>query len=452
MKLFISLFLGLMLLAFSSPLLAQSLNLGLSYQAVVRDTDGSPSADAPANVRFALHQGSATGTVLYDESQSLMTNQFGLVNTVIGSGTPSVGNWAQVDWSEGPYFLEVFLNGASVGSQQLESVPYAKMATEMDLAHLKDVTATPPQNGEVLKWNGSEWAPATDLSGSGGGSYSAGSGISISGSTISNTAPDQTVSINGSGATSVSGSYPNFTISSTDQVNDADSDPLNERQSLSLNGSTLSLSLGGGSVNLPDNSVWNEVNNEAHYIGNVGIGVTDPGFDFHLVGNSGNLLHIEHTASGSSFDLIEMQVDTSFTGQFLELQQGTQRVVQVHADGSAEFKNVTVDEELPSSLGPDKGKVYADGLPIAYGHVSSNGTILTDYGVHTVSRVSNGVYNVTCTKSWIGQPVILVTSYATTPQVEVATVDPSFGGNNQFRVNISPGDSNFFFLVYGERQ
>ncbi len=47
-------------------------------------------------------------------------------------------------------------------------------------------------------------------------SFSAGSGISISGTTISNSAPDQTVTLTGSGATSVSGTYPNFTISSTD--------------------------------------------------------------------------------------------------------------------------------------------------------------------------------------------------------------------------------------------
>ena len=52
----------------------------------------------------------------------------------------------------------------------------------------------------------------------------AGTGISISGSpitssgtlTITNTAPDQTVTLTGGGATSISGTYPNFTISSTD--------------------------------------------------------------------------------------------------------------------------------------------------------------------------------------------------------------------------------------------
>src|SRR5207245_1250852 len=51
---------------------------------------------------------------------------------------------------------------------------------------------------------------------SGGTQYSAGSGINITGTTISNTAPDQTVTIAGGGATTVTGTYPNFNVSSTD--------------------------------------------------------------------------------------------------------------------------------------------------------------------------------------------------------------------------------------------
>jgi hypothetical protein len=51
-------------------------------------------------------------------------------------------------------------------------------------------------------------------------SISAGTGISISGTyptfSVTNTAPDQVVSLTGAGATTISGSYPNFTISSTD--------------------------------------------------------------------------------------------------------------------------------------------------------------------------------------------------------------------------------------------
>lgn len=42
-----------------------------------------------------------------------------------------------------------------------------------------------------------------------------GTGISISGTTITNSAPDQTVSITGSGIVSVSGTYPNFEVAAS---------------------------------------------------------------------------------------------------------------------------------------------------------------------------------------------------------------------------------------------
>lgn len=45
--------------------------------------------------------------------------------------------------------------------------------------------------------------------------YTAGNGISISSGTIINTAPNQTVNITGAGGTSVTGTYPNFTINTS---------------------------------------------------------------------------------------------------------------------------------------------------------------------------------------------------------------------------------------------
>ena len=71
----------------------------------------------------------------------------------------------------------------------------------------------------------------------------AGTGISISGATITNSAPDQTVSLTGSGATSVSGTYPNFTISSTD-TNTNTNYFLN---GISKSGNTLTFSVSGTS-------------------------------------------------------------------------------------------------------------------------------------------------------------------------------------------------------------
>ena len=48
-----------------------------------------------------------------------------------------------------------------------------------------------------------------------GTTYTAGSGLSLTGTEFANTAPDQTVALTGAGATSISGTYPNFTITST---------------------------------------------------------------------------------------------------------------------------------------------------------------------------------------------------------------------------------------------
>ena len=52
--------------------------------------------------------------------------------------------------------------------------------------------------------------------------YTAGSGLSLTGTEFANTAPDQTVALTGAGATSISGTYPNFTITSTDTNTDTD--------------------------------------------------------------------------------------------------------------------------------------------------------------------------------------------------------------------------------------
>lgn len=96
---------------------------------------------------------------------------------------------------------------------------------------------------------------------------SAGANVSVSGNgtnatpyIIANTAPDQVVSLSGGGIVSVSGTYPNFTVSATE----ADGSTSNEIQTLSIAGNVLSLSNGGGSVNLPSSSTTNVLGSAAN--------------------------------------------------------------------------------------------------------------------------------------------------------------------------------------------
>lgn len=84
---------------------------------------------------------------------------------------------------------------------------------ELDEIHDVKITGTPTAGSLIIRnATDSLWENAR---------LTAGTGISITnadaGITITNSAPDQTVALTGSGTTSVSGTYPNFTISSADQ-------------------------------------------------------------------------------------------------------------------------------------------------------------------------------------------------------------------------------------------
>ncbi len=118
-------------LCLSAGLFAQSPEK-MNYQAVVRNAQGNPVANAtPVSVKFTLHDLTATGTPVFTETQNTTANEFGLINLQIGSGT---GNLAAVNWGSGPKFLQVQVDVnntgtyTDMGTSQLISVPYALYA------------------------------------------------------------------------------------------------------------------------------------------------------------------------------------------------------------------------------------------------------------------------------------------------------------------------------------
>ncbi|MBW6534205.1 MAG: tail fiber domain-containing protein [Mariniphaga sp.] len=192
---------------------------GFSYQAVVRNNSGEIVAGKTVKFKFSILQNSATGTAVYVETQSKETNEFGLANLVVGSGTKVSGNFNPAAWGSNSHYLKVELdpnNGnafSPLGTMQLMAVPYAfhaKTAEEVsdnsvtsakivngtiaatDLASNSVTAAKIATNavteakiaagavtgakiaqagattGQALKWNGTTWAPAADETGSGG--------------------------------------------------------------------------------------------------------------------------------------------------------------------------------------------------------------------------------------------------------------------------------------------
>ncbi len=148
----------LILLLLFMPLLSQA-QQGFNYQAAARDGGGSLLRDAALTVGFLVHKGTAAGPVVYEETHNATTNSFGIFNLVIGEGNAVSGTFAGIQWAGDAHFLEVRINGNILGTEELVAVPYAKVATSMDLADLGDVSDAAPANGEVLQWNGSLWEP-----------------------------------------------------------------------------------------------------------------------------------------------------------------------------------------------------------------------------------------------------------------------------------------------------
>lgn len=127
---------GMLLVAFATAQAPQSLN----YQAVARNAAGLPLINSSVAVRISIHDGSATGTVVYSERDAATTNGFGLFSCAIGTGNVISGTFAGIDWATGTKFMQVELDptgGSSytdMGTTQLLSVPYALHAKTANVA------------------------------------------------------------------------------------------------------------------------------------------------------------------------------------------------------------------------------------------------------------------------------------------------------------------------------
>ncbi|WP_417609544.1 hypothetical protein [Owenweeksia hongkongensis] len=317
------------------------------YQTVVRDNAGQPIANQNVSFKINIHEGSSGGTVVYSETHTLSTNDFGLVNLQVGGGTVVSGTMAAIDWGADEFHLETELDAAggasyvSMGTTQLLSVPYA--------------------------------------------------------------------------------------LSSGDKV-------------------------------------WDKNGTSAIYDGGkVGIGINTPSNFVEVTGaNSAVLMSIEKTDAAGGNDVLEIRTQTGAPNNaaFIEMQRGSTVEARVNADGSAEFSKVTVDEDLNATTSPDKGTVYANGLPIAYGYISSGTTtasLVTDYGVASVIKpaATTGEYRIVLNNTIVGEPVIIATSYNASPGDEIATANKVSA--TEIEINIADGsgtalNSNFYFIVFGSVQ
>jgi hypothetical protein len=86
-------------------LLAQSPQK-ISYQAVIRNSSDQLVTEKQVGMQISILKGTADGSPVYTETQTPTTNANGLVSIEIGAGTVVDGDFTNVDWSDGPYFIK----------------------------------------------------------------------------------------------------------------------------------------------------------------------------------------------------------------------------------------------------------------------------------------------------------------------------------------------------------
>jgi starch-binding outer membrane protein, SusD/RagB family len=174
---------------------------GFNYQATVRNNAGALMINKNVTFKFNVIKDTPTSVPVFSETHYVPTDDLGAVNLVIGKGTATSGTFATIDWATGTYYLGIELNTGNdfvaMGTTQLLSVPYAiyasnsgsasipnlatvlaknNSANNTKITNLADPTdaqdavtkaylaanstnlVSGTTNGDLLYWNGTQWA------------------------------------------------------------------------------------------------------------------------------------------------------------------------------------------------------------------------------------------------------------------------------------------------------
>jgi hypothetical protein len=118
---------------------------GIQFQALATDANGHPAAGRVIYVKDAIVAKTATGTIVYSETFKVTASSAGIFTIVLGKGTyaSGVSSIANIDWSNGPFFLNLKVaveptvptaswnvnnEYVDLGTSQFWSVPYALYA------------------------------------------------------------------------------------------------------------------------------------------------------------------------------------------------------------------------------------------------------------------------------------------------------------------------------------
>lgn len=114
--------------------MAHSQSTCISYQGLAVNAGGEPVCNQIIGIKVSIAANSASGTPVYIEKHLSLTDPYGVFAIKIGLGQAMYGNFEEIDWGEGTYFLktEIDVSGGEAyvfsGIQKLGAIPYAYYA------------------------------------------------------------------------------------------------------------------------------------------------------------------------------------------------------------------------------------------------------------------------------------------------------------------------------------
>jgi hypothetical protein len=147
---------GLFLIAVIVPSMASAQSSTFAYQGQLTDADGP--VNASCDFDFSLWSAQTGGTQIGTDAAAGLAVSGGLFTTELDFGAGAFDGGARwlevvVDCGDGP---------ATLPRQQLTASPYSLTSLSTTGLQGRPVSEAAPATGEVLAWDGSEWAPAPD--------------------------------------------------------------------------------------------------------------------------------------------------------------------------------------------------------------------------------------------------------------------------------------------------
>lgn len=207
----------LIVMMLAGCLFAANSNQTITFQGKLLDNAGVV-VRTPTNMTYTFYTASVGGSAIPNASWTKtnvpVNNGIYVVELDVTNVTLPNDVWVQVTVGGQDLSPRIHLTSSvfSRRSALADTAVHASSADSSTTANIaQSLVAMGATSGQVLKFNGSQWAPGTDAS----TAYAAGSGLTLNGTVFSNTAPDRTVVMSQGSGISVSGTYPNFTIANT---------------------------------------------------------------------------------------------------------------------------------------------------------------------------------------------------------------------------------------------